>query len=302
MPIGELCKPPSSVRKYRPSEPQSPVEGHHNAGHKERHRRWTIKRAPCLENHRQNDSSRRSFSICPTKQIICFYILDGPPPLPLLLSSQPIIQLFAGHFLNTDQYRLVRWNGPILSASPTPTTLDIFFAPCGRPRIPGLSCSQHFVIARPRFDVILAVSVTTFIHQAQVPWKDPTPSHHCATSTFLRCIVYSYVAWSLIYCTGNRLYSVQCGRIWSGRLIECGAHNWTCSRTWPLGSCCLEWVLWTGGVKSCPVRSHNTRQRVYNRVIETIHKLNSCHSRSVGFGSLLASLSSCLWQWPLVGE
>lgn len=116
------------------------------------------------KNHRQNDSSRRSFSICPTKQIICFYILDGPPPLPLLLSSQPIIQLFAGHFLNTDQYRLVRWNGPILSASPTPTPLDIFFAPCGRPRIPGLSCSQHFVIARPRFDVILAVSVTTFIH------------------------------------------------------------------------------------------------------------------------------------------
>lgn len=172
----------SSVRKYRPSEPQSPVDGHHNTGHKERHPRWTIKSAPCLENHRQNDSSRRSFSICPNQQIICFYILDGPPPLPLLLSSQPIIQLFPGHFLNTDQYRLVRWNGPILSASPTPTPLDIFFAPCGRPRI--LSWSQHFVIARPRFDVILAVSVTTFIHQAQVPWKDPTPYHipslHCS--------------------------------------------------------------------------------------------------------------------------
>lgn len=51
-------------------------------------------------------------------------------------------------------------------------------------------------------------------------------------------------------------------------------------------------VVWSGlcGQEASKAVQYN-RQRVYNRVIETIHKLNSCHSRSLGFGSLLASLS-----------
>lgn len=99
MPIGELCKPPSihsssSVRKYRPSEPQSPVEGHHNTGHKERHPRWTIKSAPCLENHRRNHFVQEIlFNLSkPTNYLFLYPGWSSSSPSPVIIpTNHPIV-------------------------------------------------------------------------------------------------------------------------------------------------------------------------------------------------------------------